>query len=110
MIRITLQYFDGCPNWETTDRILSALAADGWDLTVEYELIDTYEKATERGFSGSPTVLINGVDPFADEDAAPALACRIYQTEDGPAGSPSIHQLRRVIARPEKGRSHGDQR
>lgn len=110
MIRITLQYFDGCPNWEATHQVLSELVAEGWDTTVEKELIDSYEKARDRGFTGSPTVLVNGVDPFADDAAPPGLACRRYQTETGPAGSPSIRQLRRVIARPEKGGFHGDQR
>lgn len=38
---------------------------------MENELIDTYQKATERGFSGSPTVLVDGVDPFGDDGAAP---------------------------------------
>ena len=108
MTRVTLQYFDGCPNWETTDKILSELVAEGWDMTVEYELIDTYEKAKERGFSGSPTVLVNGVDPFAHDSTAPGLACRIFQTETGPDGSPSIHQLRRAMTRSEGGDSHGD--
>lgn len=98
MTQITLQYFDGCPNWETTDRILTALLAEGWDITVTHELIDSHEKAVERRFHGSPTVLIDGVDPFADDDAPPALACRIYQTETGQAGSPSIEQLRQVFA------------
>jgi hypothetical protein len=110
MIRITLQYFEGCTNWETTDRTLAALLAEGWDATVERELIDSYDTAVERGFHGSPTVLVDGVDPFADEDAQPALACRLYQTEAGPAGSPSIEQLRRVIVEAEGGHSHGCQR
>ncbi|MGH8870625.1 MAG: thioredoxin family protein [Acidimicrobiia bacterium] len=110
MIRITLQYFDGCPNWETTDRTLCALLAEGWDATLERELIHSYDKAVERGFPGSPTVLVDGVDPFAEADAQPALACRVYQTETGTAGSPSTEQLRRAIAKAEKGHSHGDQR
>lgn len=110
MIRITLQYFDGCPNWETTARTLGALLAEGWDATVERELIGSYDTAVERGFHGSPTVLIDGVDPFMDRNTPPALACRMYQTETGPAGSPSIEQLRSAIARAEKGPSHGDER
>ncbi|MGI8516784.1 MAG: thioredoxin family protein [Acidimicrobiia bacterium] len=110
MIRITLQYFEGCPNRNTTDQVLAALLSEGWHATVEHELIDSYNKATVRGFQGSPTVLIDGVDPFAHPDAPPALACRVYQTETGPAGSPSIDQLRRAIASVEKGDSHGDQR
>ena len=110
MTRITLQYFDGCPNWETTDQTLAILLAEGWDATVEYELIDSYEKAMERGFHGSPTVLVDGVDPFADKDTVPGLACRIYKTDAGPTGSPSMDQLRRALARAAKGDSNGDQR
>lgn len=93
---ITLQYFDGCPNWETTAALLDLLRGD-LDATIELELIDTHDKAVARGFRGSPTVLIDGVDPFADEDAPVGLACRIYDTEDGLAGSPSLDQLRRAI-------------
>lgn len=110
MIRITLQYFDGCPNWETTDQTLAALLAEGWDATVERELIDSDDQAKKRGFPGSPTVLVNGVDPFAGGEMPPALACRVYQTATGSAGSPSIDQLREAIARAEKGDSNGDRR
>ena len=110
MIRITLQYFDGCPNWETTDHALAALLAEGWDSTVERELIDSYDQAVKQGFPGSPTVLVDGVDPFAEGEMPPALACRVYQTEIGRAGSPSIDQLRQAIARAEKGSSYGDHR
>lgn len=92
--RITLQYFDGCPNWKTTDRHLASLVDEGLDLVIGHELIDSYEEALEKGFRGSPTVLVDGVDPFADRDAPVGLACRIYETGTGPAGSPSIEQLR----------------
>jgi hypothetical protein len=96
-MEITLQYFDGCPNWETTAALLDRLRDDGLDVTVGLELIDTHDKAVARGFRGSPTVLIDGVDLFADEEAPVGLACRIYNTEDGLAGSPSLDQLRRAI-------------
>lgn len=98
MTEITLQYFDGCPNWQTTAALLGALVEGGLDATVSLELIDSHEEAMTRGFIGSPTVLIDGVDPFAVADAPVGLACRIYRTEDGPAGSPSLSQLRQAIA------------
>lgn len=97
MTGITLQYFDGCPNWERTERSLTALLDEGWDATVELEQIDTYEAASERSFPGSPTVLIDGVDPFADGELPPALACRVYETPTGSDGTPTIDQLRRAI-------------
>jgi hypothetical protein len=97
-LKITLQYFDGCPNWKTAAAHLSTLVDEGMDATIGYEAINTYEAAFARGFRGSPTVLIDGVDPFADAEAPVGLACRIYRTEDGHAGTPSLPQLRHAIA------------
>ena len=98
-MEITLQYFDGCPNWKTTDDHLTTLIAEhGVDATIHHQLIDTPEAATRHNFRGSPTVLINGIDPFTDPDAPIGLSCRIYQTEVGPAGSPTLDQLEQAIA------------
>jgi hypothetical protein len=96
-MNITLQYFDGCPNWETTRGHLATLLGEGLDAAIDYELIDTYEMAVDRGFGGSPTVLVDGVDMFADRRAVAGLACRVYDTERGPAGSPTLDQLRTAI-------------
>ena len=102
-MEITLQYFDGCPNWNTTDAHLRKLISNRQvDVTVEYQLINTVQEAETHQFHGSPTVLINGVDPFAEAEAPIGLACRIYQTEGGLAGSPSIKQLEDAITAAEK--------
>ena len=94
-MQITFQYFEGCPNWRTTyERLAEALS--GVDTTVLMQLVETTEEAEAVGFRGSPTVLVDGVDPFDDSTAPPAgtLACRVYQTEDG---SPTIEQLRTAL-------------
>lgn len=97
-MQITLQYLDGCPNWEVTDRLLKTLIDEhGLDATVGYELIDSHEAATEHGFRGSPTVLVDGVDPFADPDAPVGLSCRVYRTPEGMAGSPTLDQITDAI-------------
>ena len=97
-MEITLQYFDDCANWQTTDGYLKTVIADhSLDAEVRYQIIDTPEAAAEQGFRGSPTVLVDGSDPFADRDAPIGLACRIYQTETGPAGSPSLAQLEQAL-------------
>lgn len=95
-MRVTLQYFDGCPNWKTTDAHLWRLSPEH-DIEIDHELIDSIERAEEAQFRGSPTVLIEGVDPFADDEAPVGLACRIYQTDDGPSGSPTLRQLQDAI-------------
>jgi len=94
---ITLLYFDGCPNWKLTDDRLKMIAAERPDLTVTRRVVDTVEEAERVGFHGSPSVLVDGVDVFANEDARVGLACRVYATPDGPAGAPTLGQLRAAI-------------
>ena len=97
MISITLQYIEGCPNWKPIAQELTALIAGGTHATIGLEEIDSYDTAVEKGFVGSPTVLIDGVDPFAGENDQPTLACRMYSSKAGLAGRPSIDQLRAAI-------------
>lgn len=93
---VTLLYFDGCPSWQTADRRLRELANEyGFDLG--YRKVETAATAKELSFHGSPTVLVDGRDPFAQGDEPVGLSCRIYQTPDGPAGSPTLDQLRSVL-------------
>ncbi|MFU8839832.1 MAG: thioredoxin family protein [Nitriliruptoraceae bacterium] len=94
---VTLRHFDGCPNWEVADERLRRLAHE-LGFTLRYEQIETPEEAERLGFAGSPTVLVDGVDPFATGDEPTGLACRVYATEEGPQGSPSVQQLRDVLA------------
>ena len=96
-MRVTLQYFDGCPGWQTTDGHLAALRAEGLDLEVAYEKITTPAAAVLAGFRGSPTLLIDGVDPFADAEAAVGLTCRIYLTAEGVAASPTLAEIRKAV-------------
>lgn len=97
-MRIVLQYFSGCPNWQTTRQHLETLISEGLEASLEYERIDSHALAVEKGFAGSPTVLVDGTDPFADRASAVGLTCRIYQTENGPAGTPTLNQLRTALA------------
>jgi hypothetical protein len=48
-------------------------------------------------------VLIDGVDPFANADAPIGLSCRVYQTESGFAGSPTLDQLEQVVVTASRG-------
>jgi len=94
---VTLLYFDDCPNWLDADAHLRALDAEIPGLRITRHVVDTPEEAERTGFRGSPSILVDGVDPFADADAPFGLSCRVYQTPDGPAGSPTRAQLRRVL-------------
>lgn len=95
---ITLLYFESCPNWKQTDADLAALASE-YDFTVTHQTVKTIEEAEAWRFGGSPTVLIDGVDPFARPTDPYGLSCRIYQTPKGPAGAPTISMLRSTLSR-----------
>lgn len=97
-MNIDLLYLDACPNWMIADERLSAIAVERPDLTVHHHLVDSVEEAERWGFHGSPSILLDGHDPFAGPDAGVGLSCRVYQTPDGPAGAPTLKQLRAAIA------------
>jgi hypothetical protein len=64
---------------------------------VEHREVTTAEQAEATGFRGSPTVLVNGRDPFADAAIPTSLSCRVYQTEAGLVGAPTVEQLLAVL-------------
>lgn len=98
-MKVVLQYFDDCPNWKEAAAHLDTLAAELPDLTVSLQRVDNAEEAERVNFHGSPSILVDGIDPFASDDAPVGLACRIFPTPEGPAGSPTLEQLRIAITR-----------
>ena len=95
----TVQYFDECPNWADLGGRLRELTADRDDVTIRLEAVETAEQAEVVGFVGSPTLLVDGRDPFAEPGRPVGLACRVYRTPDGPAGLPSTSQLAELLSR-----------
>ena len=66
MTTITLRYLNGCPNWHLArTRLQEALESIGYETDVQLERIETPEEADRVSFRGSPTILIDGADPFA---------------------------------------------
>ena len=92
--RATIQYFDGCPGWTVArDNLATAARELGVTLDLTEQRVETVEDAERLDFVGSPTILLDGVDPFRLPKARPALACRLYATPAGPSPSPSVAQL-----------------
>lgn len=96
MKRVELLYFDDCPNWRDADDLLRRVAHEV-DFELTRRLVDTPERAEALQFRGSPSILVDGIDPFATGHEPVGLSCRIYQTPQGPAGSPTLEQLRAVL-------------
>ena len=90
-----------CPNEVPAVALLRA-ALDGVGLArlpIIATVIDSSAEAERRGFVGSPTILIDGGDPFAEPGQPAAVACRIYRKTAGPAGTPDLRQLRQALKR-----------
>jgi hypothetical protein len=87
-MRITILAVPDCPNGPVAaGRITAALA--GRPASVELVEVTGEAEAARLGMTGSPTILLDGVDPFAAAGAAPSMSCRIYRGPDGPAdGAP----------------------
>lgn len=96
-MRIELLYFEGCPHWRTADERLSALDAR-LGVEVSRRVVASTEEAEALRFAGSPTILVDGRDPFPAGEMPLGLSCRLYPTSDGPAGAPTVAQLESVLA------------
>ncbi|GGK23456.1 hypothetical protein GCM10011583_64240 [Streptomyces camponoticapitis] len=79
---IELFYFEGCPNWHLThERLAKALNVTGRSgQKVRLRSVDTNATAQALRFSGSPTIRIDGQDPFPAPGESYGLACRLYAT------------------------------
>ncbi|WP_426183478.1 DF family (seleno)protein [Microbacterium sp. TWP3-1-2b2] len=97
-MHVQVLHISHCPSWvEAGTRLTNALESAGFPGNVEFHLIETPEDAAAVPFSGSPTILLDGVDAFPGADRTTELACRIYRTESGLAGLPSSEQIAAAI-------------
>lgn len=97
MTTITLYYFDGCPSWAHAWHDLGTMLAEtGLDATVRLRDVMRLSDEERRGFGGSPTVHVDGVDleGYAGEGV---IACRRY-AENGGRGWPSLELWRTRLA------------
>ena len=100
-IQITLRTVDGCPHRILAEeRLRHALAApDAPMARIAHERVGTQAEAERVGFRGSPTILLDGHDPFAEAGDPVGLACRVYRNEEGVEGAPSLARLRAALRR-----------
>ncbi|MER5626740.1 thioredoxin family protein [Streptosporangium sp. NPDC002544] len=98
MMELTVLVVPDCPNASVLDERLAEVLADRRWVSVMRRVIDDDEQAARWGMRGSPTLLIDGVDPFADPGVPVSVSCRMYRDEDGRLeGAPSVAALRRAL-------------
>lgn len=96
-MKIEILHVPDCPNLPLLDqRLHKALA--GRPAVVTHRLVADVDTAARTGMTGSPTLLLDGKDPYAREGLEPSLSCRLYPQEDGHIeGAPSVDALRHTI-------------
>ena len=91
---IDLLYVADCPN-HAIARARVQIALDRMQLTavVGEREVQSSEEAARLGMRGSPTILIDGHDPFAGGTDPSALSCRLYRSDPGFSGAPTVEQI-----------------
>ncbi|MGC4940014.1 alkylmercury lyase family protein [Kribbella sp. DT2] len=95
-MNLEILHVPDCPNLAPMLQRLAEVT----DLPVTTRLIETDADAARYGMAGSPTLLIDGTDPFAADNGGCGcgVSCRLYRDETGRiVPAPSIDQLRAAI-------------
>jgi len=88
---LTVLVVPACPRAAQLRERLDLALEQHADTTVTWREITDDAEAEHLGMHGSPTLLINGVDPLAPPGQQPSLSCRV-----GPL--PSVDQLQLLLA------------
>jgi hypothetical protein len=100
---IELLYWEGCPSHPQALAELRGILAElgRADAPVALRRVESEEQAAALGFSGSPTIRVDGVDPLPPPPGEPTgLTCRVYRVAGGrysPTPDPGL--LREALAR-----------
>jgi hypothetical protein len=100
-MELTVLMVAGCPHAALLEERLAA-ALRGAPVTVTRRVITDPAEAAPAGLNGSPTLLLDGSDPFAAPGQPASMSCRLY--DNGPGlreGAPSVSRLRQVMGLPD---------
>jgi hypothetical protein len=91
-----------CPHREMAlDRVRQALdRVEASQVVVIERVIDDPELAAAAGMHGSPTVLIDGHDPFTAAGIEASVSCRLFPTASGFDGAPTVEDLVAALSQP----------
>ena len=98
MIEIEILYFEGCPSWQQAlANLRQVIETDKLDVQVRLIEITSPQQAQDERFLGSPSFRSNNVDLWPETRARYNMSCRVYQTDQGLRGSPTVEMLREKI-------------
>lgn len=97
-MKIDVLYFRECPSWENAvSNLKQAANLERVRLDLTIREVTTDEEAKQFHFSGSPTIQADGKDLFPPEHPEYGLSCRLYRTEEGLLGWPSVKMIREKL-------------
>jgi hypothetical protein len=98
-MRLEILQVRGCPNVALLEgRIEQALVGVAAEVELVHRVIGDQQDATAAGMVGSPTLLVDGRDPFATAGQLPSLSCRLFRDDQGGVeGAPSVAALREAL-------------
>ncbi|MCA1655433.1 MAG: hypothetical protein LC635_03070 [Pseudonocardiaceae bacterium] len=82
-MRLEILHVPDCPNVDLLERRLRTVLNDS--IVVTHRMVADAAAAAATGMTGSPTLLVDGTDPFAGAGLEPSLSCRLYPNEYRPA-------------------------
>src|SRR5450755_2746305 len=90
-MHVTVLGVPGCPHLPLLEERLAQVLDGRSDVTMSRQVIATEDEAARSGMHGSPTMLIDGIDPFAEPGQLASVSCRLYRTAtDGPMARPLL--------------------
>jgi anaerobic selenocysteine-containing dehydrogenase len=100
-MRVMVLAVPDCPNAMLLEERLAQVLDGRRDVSVSRQVVGDEQEAGRLGMHGSPTILVDGTDPFAEPGQRATVSCRLYRDSDGRvSGAPSVSQLRQVIGEP----------
>jgi hypothetical protein len=99
VVKIELLVVADCPHEAPAAQLLRRALDDVGLPTTRFTtvVVTDHEHTEQLRFTGSPTIHVDGVDPFAEPASLPGLTCRMYRTDTGRSGTPDLAALRRFL-------------
>ncbi len=100
-MHLTVLAVPGCPHVKLLEQHMMQALEGRHDVTVSYRQITDLDQAVRWGMNGSPTVLIDGIDPFAGPGQDASVSCRLFRDDHSrSASAPSVRQFRQAVRHP----------
>ncbi|MDR6862693.1 hypothetical protein [Phycicoccus sp. 3266] len=91
---IELLVMPDCPNGAAAYELITTAVTDTpIKATITRTIITSQDQARQRRFTGCPTILPTGLDPFTCPDASVGLYSRLYASPNGPRSTPTPRDL-----------------